>query len=108
MPTGAEDRPLLTIGHSNHPTGHFLALLARHRVEVVADVRSRPYSRFVPQYRKQALTDILADGRVEPQSETERRLMARTEAPLLASAADPRAEPDALQREYDRWWHQSR
>ena len=39
-----------------------MALLARHGVEVVADVRSRPYSRFVPQYRKQTLAGILADA----------------------------------------------
>ena len=57
-----DDRPLLTLGHSNHPSAHFLALLARHGVEVVADVRSRPYSRFVPQYRKQTLAGILADA----------------------------------------------
>jgi uncharacterized protein (DUF488 family) len=54
------DRPLFTVGHSNHPTGHFLALLARHEVEAVADVRSRPFSRFVPQYGKRALSNILA------------------------------------------------
>ncbi len=62
IPNDAAARPLFTIGHSNHPTAHFLALLARHRVEVVADVRSRPYSRFVPQYRKEALAGILADA----------------------------------------------
>jgi uncharacterized protein (DUF488 family) len=55
-----DDRRLFTIGHSNHPTGHFLALLARHEVEAVADVRSRPFSRFVPQYAKRALGEILA------------------------------------------------
>jgi uncharacterized protein (DUF488 family) len=53
------DPPLFTIGHSNHPIEHFLALLARHGVETVADVRSRPYSRFVPQYSTRALRDIL-------------------------------------------------
>jgi hypothetical protein len=52
-PMSTDGRPLLTLGHSNHPSAHFLTLLARHGVEVVADVRSRPYSRFVPQYRKQ-------------------------------------------------------
>jgi uncharacterized protein (DUF488 family) len=61
---GTADRPLLTIGHSNHPTAHFLALLARHRVEKVADVRSVPYSRFVPQYRKETLAALLADAGV--------------------------------------------
>jgi uncharacterized protein (DUF488 family) len=55
-----QERPLFTIGHSNHPTERFVALLARHRIEAVADVRSRPYSRFVPQYRKHALGEILA------------------------------------------------
>lgn len=55
-----EDRPLFTIGHSNHATARFLALLERHGVEAVADVRSRPFSRFVPQYSKRALGEILA------------------------------------------------
>jgi uncharacterized protein (DUF488 family) len=188
-------RPLFTVGHSNHPTGHFLGLLARHEVELVADVRSRPFSRFVPQYSKRALSGILAgegidylflgeqlggkprrddvaparleyatrirtpafqdgiaqllaapqrqrvvllcrerdpldchrlhlicrylapegldirhilrDGAVEPQAETERRLLARADVPLLAPA-DPSVEPEALQREYERWWNDSR
>ena len=55
--------PLFTIGHSNHPIEHFLALLRRHRVEVVADVRSRPYSRFVPHFAKERLARLLeAEG----------------------------------------------
>jgi uncharacterized protein (DUF488 family) len=187
-------RPLLTIGHSNHPLEHVLALLQHHAVETVADVRSRPYSRFAPQYRKEALAGALWDagmgylflgaqlggkpargevaatrldyatrirepafqegiaqllaaarqarvallcrerdpldchrlhlicrylaperldighilpgGALEPQRETERRLLARADAPLLA-AAGPMAA-DALEREYDRSWHQSR
>jgi uncharacterized protein (DUF488 family) len=188
-------RLLFTVGHSNHPTGHFLGLLARHEVELVADVRSRPFSRFVPQYSKRALSGILAgegidylflgeqlggkprrddvaagrldyaarirtpafqdgiaqllaatqrqrvallcrerdpldchrlhlicrylapesldirhilrDGAIEPQAETERRLLARADVPLLAPA-DPSVEPEALQREYERWWNDSR
>jgi uncharacterized protein (DUF488 family) len=55
-------RPLLTVGHSNHPIGHLLALLQRHAVETVADVRSRPYSRFAPQFRKEALAGALRDA----------------------------------------------
>jgi hypothetical protein len=57
----APRQPLFTIGHSNHPFEHFLALLRRHGVEVVADVRSRPYSRFVPHFGKERLARILAD-----------------------------------------------
>jgi uncharacterized protein (DUF488 family) len=189
---GTKGQPLLTIGHSNHPIERFLGLLARHAVETVADVRSVPYSRFAPQYRKAPLASalgdagigylflgeqlggkprrgeagasrldyaarirepafvdgiaqllaavrqarvvllcrerdplechrlhlicrhlapavldirhILPDGTLEPQRDTERRLLARADAPLLA----PAEGPDALQREYDRWWQQSR
>jgi len=34
------------LGHSNHPLDHFFALLDRHRVTVLIDVRSSPNSRF--------------------------------------------------------------
>jgi uncharacterized protein (DUF488 family) len=56
--------PLFTVGHSNHPIEHFLALLRRHAIEAVADVRSRPYSRFVPHFGKERLARILADESV--------------------------------------------
>jgi uncharacterized protein (DUF488 family) len=46
---------LFTIGHSNPAFEHFLGLLRRHGVEAVADVRSRPYSRFVPHFSKERL-----------------------------------------------------
>lgn len=38
--------PLFTIGHSTHGISKFLDLLKMHAIEVLADVRSRPYSRF--------------------------------------------------------------
>lgn len=44
-----------TLGHSNHPLDHFLGLLAEHGIEVVADVRSRPYSRYAPHFSRDAL-----------------------------------------------------
>jgi uncharacterized protein (DUF488 family) len=50
---------VLTIGHSTHPIGAFLDLLARHGVTAVADVRSSPFSRFNPQYNRDALTRSL-------------------------------------------------
>jgi uncharacterized protein (DUF488 family) len=54
---------LFTIGHSNHPFERFLGLLRRHGIEAVADVRSRPYSRFVPRFCKDRLERLLAgDG----------------------------------------------
>ena len=48
-------KPLFSIGHSNHPFDHFLGLLRQHRVEAAADVRSRPYSRFMPHFSRGAL-----------------------------------------------------
>lgn len=38
-------KTLFTIGHSNHEFDAFVALLRRHGVEAVADVRSQPYGR---------------------------------------------------------------
>jgi len=52
---------IYTIGHSNHPGEHFLKLLQDHGIEVVADVRSRPYSRFVPHFNRKDLTHMLAE-----------------------------------------------
>lgn len=46
---------LFTIGHSNRSMEDFLALLARHGVTVVADVRSRPYSKHAPQFNKEQI-----------------------------------------------------
>ena len=50
---------VLTIGHSTHALEAFIALLHRHRVSAVADVRSAPYSRFNPQYNRKPLTEAL-------------------------------------------------
>jgi uncharacterized protein (DUF488 family) len=52
---------LFTIGHSNHPIELFLALLRRHDIATIADVRSRPYSRFVSHFSKERLQRILAE-----------------------------------------------
>ncbi len=51
---------LYTIGHSNHPIERFLGLLQPHGITAVADVRSTPYSRFNPQYRREKLQAALA------------------------------------------------
>ncbi|MDZ4858343.1 MAG: DUF488 domain-containing protein [Candidatus Hydrogenedentes bacterium] len=48
-------KQLFTIGHSNHEIARFLELLSTHDVEVVADVRSSPYSQWAPQYSKAPL-----------------------------------------------------
>jgi uncharacterized protein (DUF488 family) len=48
-----------TIGHSNHEPEALLALLRKHAIELVVDVRSNPYSRHVPQANREVLADTL-------------------------------------------------
>jgi len=43
---------VFTIGHSNQSMEEFIELLRQHEIDVIADVRSAPYSRFVPQFNK--------------------------------------------------------
>ncbi|MDI6853790.1 MAG: DUF488 domain-containing protein [Deltaproteobacteria bacterium] len=50
-----------TIGHSNQPLARLVELLRTHKIQVVADVRSRPYSRFAPQFNRQALAKALPE-----------------------------------------------
>lgn len=49
--------PLFTIGHSNHELDYFLGLLKQHGITAVADVRSVPWSRFVPHFNRDALKE---------------------------------------------------
>ena len=50
-----------TAGHSNHPRERFAKeLLRRHGIAVLADVRSAPYSRFAPDFDREALRSFLA------------------------------------------------
>jgi uncharacterized protein (DUF488 family) len=51
---------IYTIGHSNHPIERFLGLLQPHGITAVADVRSTPYSRFNPQFRREKLQAALS------------------------------------------------
>jgi uncharacterized protein (DUF488 family) len=52
------DMSLLTIGHSNHSAEHFRELLAEHDVEVLADVRSWPHSRYVEWADRSRIGDV--------------------------------------------------
>jgi len=51
---------LLSIGHSNHMLGGFIAMLRRHGIEALLDVRSVPASRHMPDYCRAPLEDALA------------------------------------------------
>ncbi len=51
-----------TVGHSTHPADELLALLQAARIEVLADVRSQPYSRHNPQFRRENLQASLQEA----------------------------------------------
>ncbi|MER3481745.1 MAG: hypothetical protein C4327_15110 [Meiothermus sp.] len=51
---------LFTLGHSNHNAEKFLSLLRTHEINLVADVRSQPVSRFSPHFRKANLGPLLS------------------------------------------------
>jgi len=45
---------LYSVGHSDHSSAEFIALLRQSDIEVVADVRSQPYSQWVPQFNRES------------------------------------------------------
>jgi uncharacterized protein (DUF488 family) len=56
---------LFSIGHSNLSAAHFLAMLQAAGVNAVADVRSRPYSRFCPWFSQKPLAATLAAAAID-------------------------------------------
>ena len=66
MPDRAAEPPTVwTVGHSNHPLEVFLDLLGAHRIEVLVDVRSAPYSSYASQFNKEALPGPLAERSIK-------------------------------------------
>jgi uncharacterized protein (DUF488 family) len=59
-----QQKALLTIGHSNHELTAFLALLRRHGVTALADVRSQPTS-WLTHFEGPTLAAALRDSQVE-------------------------------------------
>jgi uncharacterized protein (DUF488 family) len=53
---------IYSIGHSSHQIDRFLALLRQHGIQLVVDVRSSPYSRYVPQANRETLARALEMG----------------------------------------------
>lgn len=62
MMDDSSNTELLTLGHSTHPIERFIALLKSAGATAVADVRSSPYSRYSPQYSKDALRKALSEA----------------------------------------------
>lgn len=56
-------KELFSIGHSVHTVEAFVALLRRHDVNALCDVRSSPYSRHAPQFNRESIKeDVLKHG----------------------------------------------
>ena len=52
-------KQLFTIGHSNLTIEDFIVLLQQYEITAVADVRSHPYSRYLPHFNKSPLQSSL-------------------------------------------------
>lgn len=57
-----ESASVLTIGHSNRPLDGLIELLLRHRIEVLVDTRSQPYSRYSPHFARESLQRAVRDA----------------------------------------------
>jgi uncharacterized protein (DUF488 family) len=53
------DREIFTVGHSTHLIEHFIEMLTRNSIQVIADVRSSPFSKFNPQFNRDELQSSL-------------------------------------------------
>ena len=59
------DATIYTIGHSNQTVENLVGLLRQHGVELVADVRSSPSSRYNPQFNREQLAAALRENGIE-------------------------------------------
>jgi uncharacterized protein (DUF488 family) len=58
------NKELFTIGHSNHSIEAFIAMLQQHGITALTDVRSHPYSRYLPHFTQPALKAALVEAKI--------------------------------------------
>ncbi|NPV49671.1 MAG: DUF488 domain-containing protein [Candidatus Methanofastidiosum sp.] len=56
---------IYTIGHSNRKITDFISILKRFDVEVLIDIRTFPFSKYVPDYNKENISRKLIDNGIE-------------------------------------------
>lgn len=56
---------IYTIGHSTQSGEDFLEKLKRHRIEILCDVRSTPFSRMTPQFNRESLKALVNDAGIK-------------------------------------------
>jgi uncharacterized protein (DUF488 family) len=62
---GEDQRCLFTVGHSNHELEAFIGLLRAYRIQVLVDIRSYPYSRYVPHFNCDQFQIALKRARIK-------------------------------------------
>lgn len=60
-----DERTVFTIGHSNHPLEQLLYLLRQFGIEMLADVRSHPGSKYAPHFDRAALERSMPAAGIE-------------------------------------------
>ncbi|HEU0027599.1 MAG TPA: DUF488 domain-containing protein [Ktedonobacterales bacterium] len=58
-PIPEEPLTIYSVGHSNQSQAQFIALLQRHHIQSLVDVRSAPYSRYVPHFNRPELEEAV-------------------------------------------------
>lgn len=59
MQTKKEDNFVFTIGHSTRPVDEFIRILIHYQIRLLADIRSFPGSKYVPQFNRENLAGSL-------------------------------------------------
>ena len=60
-----EKIPIYTIGYGNRSIEEFVDLLQQYHIQYLADIRSRPYSKFNPDFSQAALEQRLKQQRIK-------------------------------------------
>lgn len=58
-------RIIYSVGHSNYEADKFITILQSFSIDVVADVRSAPYSKYCPQFNKETIEQLLKNSGIK-------------------------------------------
>jgi uncharacterized protein (DUF488 family) len=56
---------VFTLGHSNHTDIVFLNLLRKHKIQIVVDIRSSPFTKYTPHFNRDPLAYILTSANID-------------------------------------------
>ena len=56
---------IYTIGHSSHDNIYFLQLLKKYNIDCIVDIRSVPFSKYVPHFNKNVIKKFLTFHRIQ-------------------------------------------